>query len=261
MAEAKKTKTNKAQKKVLKAKDLILEMEKKARQKKYKDKRPILQRFFKTGKGQYAEGDVLIGLPVPIVREFAKKYLDLSFVEIKKLLNHKTHEIRLVGLLILVEKYQGSKEREEKKSIVGFYLQNTKKINNWDLVDLSAYKILGDFLLDEAPSKARKILSDLSKSKNMWERRIAMVSTYAFIKKGKKEEAILIANNLIKDTEDLIHKSTGWMLREMGKRISVNDLESYLKKYGKNMPRVALRYATEKLDKTKKAHYYNLNKK
>ena len=244
----------------LKAVDLILLMEKKANSRFYRDKRPILARFFKTGKGQYGEGDIFLGLEVPLVRSYAKKYKTLKLAEVKKLLAHKVHEIRLVGLLILVAKYEGDKNREARQKIVGFYLQNSARVNNWDLVDLSAYKILGDFLLSEAPQKAQALLKKLAESKNLWERRIAMVSTYAFIKAGRKEEVILIAKKLLKDGEDLIHKASGWMLRELGQRLGEDKLEEFLQTYGKEMPRTALRYATEKFDKVKKIYYYNLNK-
>lgn len=245
----------------LSASDLILAMEKKADNKACRNKRPILQKFFKTAKGEYAEGDILIGLAVPIVRNFATKYQSLKHREIKKLLNHKVHEIRLVGLLILVKQYQVEKNKEERRKIVGFYLQHSHRINNWDLVDLSAYKILGDFLLTEAPTKVRALLKKLASSKNLWERRIAMVSTLAFIKEGRKEEIILIAKKLLNDTEDLIYKANGWMLREFGKKFGEKDLEEFLKVNIKNIPRVTLRYATEKFDKIKRMYYYNLNKK
>lgn len=245
----------------LKAKDLILVMEKKADNKACRSKRPILQKFFKTAKGEYAEGDILIGLAVPVVRNFAKKYQTLTFSEIKKLLNHKIHEIRLVALLILVEQYKKEKDKEERRKIVGFYLQHSHRINNWDLVDLSAYKILGDFLLTEAPSKAKALLKKLANSKNLWERRIAMVSTLAFIKHGRKEEIVLIAKKLLADTEDLIYKANGWMLREFGKKFGEKDLEEFLTVNIKKIPRLTLRYATEKFDKIKRMYYYNLNKK
>ncbi len=255
-----KAKAKKASPQDLKAVDLIALMEKKASSKFYRDKRPFLAKFFRTRKGEYAEGDVLIGLEVPLVRSFAKKYKTLKLSEIKKLLAHKVHEIRLVGLLILVAKYEEDKDREARQKIVGFYLQNSARVNNWDLVDLSAYKILGDFLLDEAPQKAQALLKKLASSKNLWERRIAMVSTYAFIKAGRKDEVLLIAKKLLKDGEDLIHKASGWMLRELGKKVGEDKLEEFLKTNGKDMPRVALRYATEKFDKVKKMYYYNLNK-
>lgn len=243
-------------KKTKKAVDLISHLELLAKKNNAKkDNRQILQKFFKTGKGQYGEGDVFLGLGVPLVRKEAKKYKDLTDAEIKKLLHNKFHEIRLAGLLILVAKYESSKSRAEKKAIVGFYLANSEKINNWDLVDLSVYKILGDFLLDEAPKKAQAILNKLASSKNLWERRMAMVSTYSFIKAGRKEEVILIAKKLLRDGEDLIHKASGWMLREMGKKIGEDELKKFLDENQKFMPRVALRYAIEKLDeKTRKLY-------
>jgi len=244
-----------------KAAGLIADLETKAkRQNAVKDNRPILQKFFKTGKGEYGAGDVFLGLKVPLVRQVAKKYQSLSEAEIKKLLSHRAHEIRLAGILILVAKYETAKSREEKKKIVGFYLENSSRINNWDLVDLSVYKILGDFLLDEAPKKAKAVLSKLASSKNLWERRMAMVSTFAFIKAGRKEEVLHIAKQLLNDGEELIHKASGWMLRELGKRVGEEELHNFLELYGKKMPRVALRYATEKFDEAKKKYYYNLNK-
>ena len=250
-----KVKISKKKEQLLKAKDLIAELENKAENKKYINNRPVLQRFFKTGKGEYAEGDIFLGLPVPLVRSFAKKYQSLTLTEVKKLLNNKFHEVRLVGLLILVEKYKQTKTREEKTDIVGFYLQHSHKINNWDLVDLSCYKILGDYLLEEAPKKAMMVLSKLAESKNMWERRIAMVSTFAFIKSGRKDEVINIAKKLLQDSEDLIHKASGWMLRELGKRVDQKSLFTFLDTHAKKMPRVALRYAVEKVDKAKKMYY------
>lgn len=242
-----------------KASDLITELEVLAlKQNKNKDKRLVLQKFFKTGKGQYAEGDIFIGVTVPSVRLLAKKYQDVTNAEIKRLLMHKVHEVRLAGLLILVAKYQKAKTRGEKRVIVGFYLEHSSRINNWDLVDLSVYKILGDFLLEEAPKKAQAILNKLASSKNMWERRMAMVSTFSFIKAGRKEEVFAIAKKLMKDGEDLIHKASGWMLREVGKRIGEKELKEFLDINHKEMPRVALRYAIEKLDETKKKYYMKL---
>lgn len=242
-----------------KAADLIAELELLAvKQNKKADKRPVLQKFFKTGKGQYAEGDIFIGVNVPSVRRLAKKYFDVTNVEVKRLLMSKIHEVRLAGLLILVAKYEKAENRDEKRAIVGFYLEHSARINNWDLVDLSVYKILGDFLLDEAPKKAQAMLNKLASSKNMWERRMAMVSTFSFIKAGRKEEVFAIAKKLMKDGEDLIHKASGWMLREAGKRIGEKELQEFLDLNHKEMPRVALRYAIERLDETKKKYYLKL---
>lgn len=245
--------------KTLKAKDLIDDLKALASKEK-KNKKTSLDHFHKTAKGEYGEKDVFIGLSVPSTRAKAKLYKELSFVEIKKLLKNKIHEVRLAGLLILVEKYQGSKNRNDKKEIVAFYLSNSEYINSWDLVDLSVYKILGDFLLEEAPKKAKNILNKLASSKNMWERRMAMVSTFSFIKAGRKEEVKQIAKKLINDGEDLIHKASGWMLREMGKRIGEDELKKFLDKNHKVMPKVALRYAIEKLDKKTKDLYLKVKK-
>jgi len=242
-----------------KASMLIAELEILAlKQNKNKDNRQILQKFFKTAKGQYGEGDIFWGVNVPSIRRLAKKYEEVSKAEIKKLLMNKVHEVRLAGLLILVAKYGKAKTRDEKRIIVGFYLENSSRINNWDLVDLSVYKILGDFLLEEAPKKAQAVLNKLASSKNMWERRMAMVSTFSFIKAGRKEEVFVVAKKLLKDGEDLIHKASGWMLREVGKRIGEKELQEFLDMNHKEMPRVALRYAVEKFDEAKKKYYLKL---
>jgi len=254
-----KTTASKVVKKAVTAADLIAELEAIAlRENKKKDNKQVLQKFFKTGKGQYGEGDIFLGVKVPLVRREAKKYHDLSEAQIKKLLAHKAHEIRLAGLLILVEKYEKAKTRNEKKAIVGFYLASSGRINNWDLVDLSVYKILGDFLLEEAPKKAQAVLNKLASSKNMWERRMAMVSTFSFIKAGRKEEVFAIAKKLMKDGEDLIHKASGWMLREAGKRIGEKELKEFLDMNHKDMSRTAMRYATEKFDEAKRKYYLKL---
>ena len=190
----------------------------------------LLQRFFKTGKGEYGEGDVFLGISVPEQRKVAKRHAELSLVEIAQLLNSKLHEHRLVGLLILTQQFEKADEGMKKK-IFGFYLKNSKKINNWDLVDLSAPRIVGAFLLD----KDRKILYALAKSANLWERRISIISTLAFIVKGESKDALAIAEMHLKDRHDLIHKATGWMLREVGKRCGEEKLEEFLKKHSKQM--------------------------
>lgn len=213
----------------------------------------VLQRFFKTASGQYGAGDVFLGVKVPVSRKIAQKYVYLDFKDISALLTNKFHEFRLVALLILVEKYQKTSDRKSKKKIVDFYLKHTKYINNWDLVDLSVSKILGEYLLlDE---KRMTILEKLAKSKNLWERRMSMVSTYAFITKGKAKEALFMAEKLLKDEHDLMHKAVGWMLREVGKRIDRKVLTDFLDKHGKNMPRTALRYAIEHLEPKEREHY------
>lgn len=214
-----------------------------------KQKAEILQRFFKTGKGEYGEGDKFLGITVPQTRKLAKKYRNLSLNEIKKLLNNKFHEIRLAALLILVEQFPDDPEK-----IYNFYLNNTKNINNWDLVDLSADKIVGKYLLKNP--KHKNILKKLANSKNLWERRIAILSTYQLIKNNQFEEMLELAKKLLNDSHDLIHKATGWMLREIGKK-SLKVEETFIRKFCKKMPRTMLRYAIEKFPKTKRAFYLN----
>ena len=197
-------------------------------------------RFFKTGKGQYGEGDKFLGITVPEQRKVAKKFKDLPFLEVKKLLESKIHEHRFVALEILVLKYETA-SKAEKKKIVNFYLKNRKYVNNWDLVDTSSYPILGNWLLD----KDRGILYKLARSKSIWDRRIAIVSTFEFIRSNQFEDTLKISEIFLGDKHDLIHKASGWMLREVGKK-SQPTLENFLRKYSKNMPRTMLRYAIEK---------------
>ena len=217
--------------------------------KKDKDQARILSYFFKTKKGQYGEGDIFWGIKVPVQRIISKKFKDLSLEDIQILLDSKVHEVRLTGLFILIERYNIS---ENKKEIFKFYLKNTKNINNWDLVDLSAPKILGDFLINN--SKEIKVLYNLVKSDNLWERRIAILSTVAFIKNNNFEETLKIAEILLKDEHDLIHKSVGWMLREIGKR-DKNKEKEFLNNYYRIMPRTMLRYSIEKFDPKEKEFY------
>ena len=214
-------------------------------------KAQLLARFFKTGKGEYGEGDVFLGLTVPRQRAIAKKYTKLTLADLRKLLNSKFHEYRLISLLILTEKYKKA-DNQEKNKIAGFYLKNTKKINNWDLVDLSAHKILGDYLLE----KDKKIIYRLAKSENLWERRISILTTFYFIGKGEFEDSLKIAEILLNDKHDLIHKAVGWMLREIGKR-NIEILTGFLEKYSRRMPRTMLRYAIEKFDDSKRKTFLN----
>jgi 3-methyladenine DNA glycosylase AlkD len=200
----------------------------------------FLQYFFKTGKGQYGEGDVFWGIRVPETRKVAKEFKKLPFDEVKKVLKNSVHEIRLCGLLILVEQFKKAK-KENRKEIVDFYLSQTQYINNWDLVDLSCYNILGTYLLD----KPRDILYSLAESENMWEQRIAIVSTWIFIRNNEFEDTLAISEKLLNHPHDLIHKAIGWMLREVYKRD--NDLIlDFVKTHYEKMPRTALRYAIEK---------------
>lgn len=213
------------------------------------DNAKFLQRFFKTGKGEYAEGDVFLGIVVPVQRQIAKKYTELSFDDLEKLITSKYHEERLIALLILVERFKKASE-DEKDKIIKFYLKNRKGINNWDLVDLSAPKILGEYLLN----KDRKILFRFAKSKDLWEKRIAVLSTFTFIKNNDFNDALKIYEILVYDKHDLIHKAVGWMLRELGK-IDLKTEEKFLKKYYKTMPRTMLRYAIEKFPEKKRKAY------
>ncbi|MBS3111130.1 DNA alkylation repair protein [Candidatus Woesearchaeota archaeon] len=213
------------------------------------EKARVLQGFFRTGKGQYGEGDVFLGVTVPQSRAISKKYALLSFANIKALLKSKIHEERLVALLILVHRYQKGDE-DEKKGIVDFYLGNTKCVNNWDLVDLSADKLLGHWLF----GKDASLLCRLAESPHLWERRIAIVSTFHFIRNNRFSDTLKISGMLLGDKHDLIHKAVGWMLREVGKR-DQPVLEGFLKRHHKKMPRTMLRYAIERLDEGRKKFY------
>jgi 3-methyladenine DNA glycosylase AlkD len=214
-------------------------------------KAAILQRYFKTGLGQYGEGDIFIGVMVPQSRKVAKKFSQLQLVEVKMLLYSRIHEERLVALLILVWRYSSAlSSREEKEEIVKFYLDNIKQVNNWDLVDLSAPNILGAHLID----RDRRLLYRLARSENVWERRIAILATYHFIRDGDFSDTLKIAEMLLQDRHDLIHKAAGWMLREVGKR-DVASEEAFLEKHLSVMPRTMLRYAIERLPESKRRRY------
>ena len=206
--------------------------------------------FFKTGKGDYGEGDVFLGIQVPILRTISKDHTNLSLEQLEKNLSSRYHEERLVVLLILVNKYQQEKNEEEKKKIVTYYLEHTTYVNNWDLVDSTAHQILGDFLLN----KNTTILDKLANSKNLWERRISIVSTFAFIRQKRFNETIKIATILLNDKCDLIHKAVGWMLREVGKK-DEKTLIHYLDEHTFQMPRTMLRYAIERLPEEKRRYY------
>ncbi len=211
----------------------------------------LFQGFFKTGKGQYGEGDIFLGIKVPEQRKVAVKYKDVSLTEVQKLLKSKIHEHRLVTLLILVGKFQKA-DPSERLSIFDLYLKNTRYINNWDLVDLSAPYIVGTYLLD----KDRNILYTLAKSTLLWERRIAVLATFTFIRNDDFKDSLKIAEMLLHDDHDLIHKAVGWMLREIGKHDQSTE-EKFLKKHYKAMPRTMLRYSIEKFDDKKRKFYMN----
>jgi 3-methyladenine DNA glycosylase AlkD len=220
-------------------------------------KAKILQGFFKTKKGEYGEGDIFLGVIVPKQRELAKKYIELSLPEIKKVLHSKIHEERLTALIVLTYKYEKTKNESEKKEIYDFYLKNTKYINNWDLVDISTPKIIGSYLLEH--QNERKILNSLSKSKNMWERRISILATFPLLKNKEYSEVLKLSKLFLKDKHDLMHKATGWMLREMGKK-DIGILKKFLNEHKKEMPRTMLRYAIEKFPEKIRKHYLNTSK-
>lgn len=210
-------------------------------------------RFFKTGKGEYGEGDVFIGVTVPEQRTIAKEYKNLILKDIETLLNSKIHEERLVGLRILSERFGRVNEQEQEK-IVSFYLDKCHRVNNWDLVDGSAPYILGHYILNN-PFE-RHILVELANSDDIWKKRIAIVSTLFLIRKGKFDQTIEISKMLMEDKHDLIHKAVGWMLREMGKK-DRNVLEKFLKYNYKKMPRTALRYSIEHFSLEVRKKYLN----
>lgn len=208
-----------------------------------------LQWFFKTGPGEYGEGDKFLGLKVPVIRKIANANTDLTFTDLQKLLNSKYHEERLAALLILVKKFPKSSE-EDKEKIYRFYLDNLPNINNWDLIDLSAPHITGEYLL----TRDKKILFKLAGSGNLWKKRVAVLTTFRFIKEMKFETSLKICLILLHDEHDLIHKAVGWMLREIGKRDIVIE-EKFLKTHYKTMPRTMLRYAIEKFPERKRQAY------
>ena len=211
------------------------------------------QRFFKTGIGQYGEGDVFLGLTVPEVRVIARKYKNLSLSEIEELTKSPFHEFRLCGLIILNLQFQGTKDFKIQKKIFDFYLRQAKaqRINNWDLVDVSA-PIIGKYLTEEADPYP--LLTKLARSKSLWERRISIIFTFAFIRAGELDPTIEISKALIKDEHDLIHKAVGWMLREEGKRDG-GTLRAFLSDHAPEMPRTMLRYSIEKFPEAERKRW------
>jgi 3-methyladenine DNA glycosylase AlkD len=209
----------------------------------------ILRRFFKTGPGEYGDGDVFIGVQVPDIRKTAGLHPDAPLSVMKTLLRSPVHEERLLALLMLAQRYGGAGESERKR-IYDLYLDNTGHVNNWDLVDLSAEHIVGAHLLD----RTRNPLYRLARSRHLWERRISIVATHHFIKQHDFKETLGIAKILLHDTEDLIHKAVGWMLREVGKRDRDRE-EKFLKLYYPDMPRTMLRYAIERFPASRRKEY------
>jgi 3-methyladenine DNA glycosylase AlkD len=209
----------------------------------------VLQRFFKTNKGEYGEGDIFLGIKTPVVRNVARRYITLELDEIGQLLESRIHEERACALALLVKKFEQGDE-DERKKVYDFYLQSRKYINNWDLVDLSAPHIVGRYLLD----KDRSVLYRLAHSEVLWDRRIAMLSAFTFIRDHDYADALLMAETLLCDEHDLMHKAVGWMLREIGKRDRETE-EAFLNKHYRVMPRTMLRYAIEKFDEPKRRRY------
>jgi len=227
----------------------LQEIQKELQKASNKEKAKDFARFFKTGKGEYGEGDIFIGITVPVQRKIAHSFPTLSLEDIKSLLQNNIHEYRFTALENVTFQYEQGDEKK-KREIFNFYLQQTARINNWDLVDTSASYVVGNFLLN----KERKVLYKLAKSKSLWERRIAIVATYYFIQKGDLQDTFTISEMLLSDTHDLIHKAVGWMLRESGKKDETL-FKAFLKKHYKNMPRTALRYAIEKFPELERKKY------
>lgn len=216
------------------------------------EKAEFLPKFFKTGKGEYGEGDIFIGVSVPDQRSVAKEfYQKISLEELNSLLSSDIHEHRLTALLMLVYKFEKTKDKVLQKEIVDFYLRHTKHINNWDLVDTSCYKILGKYCFE---NQDYRILEKLADSDNMWEKRMAIVGTMHHIKNGQFELTKTFALKNLYHPHDLMHKANGWLLREMGKK-NEPELLNFLNKYYNEMPRTCLRYAIEKLDENLRQDY------
>lgn len=213
----------------------------------------FLQRFFKTGPGQYGEGDVFIGVRVPMTRQVCKQFKDLSLGEVQKLLDSTVHEHRLAGLILLADTY-GKATADRQQAIYDLYLKNlyAGRINNWDLVDASAEFVVGPHLRD----KPRQILLELARSESIWQRRVAIIATFYFIKQGDASVTLQIAEELLHDQHDLIQKAVGWMLREAGKRIDEKILTDFLHEHYREMPRTMLRYAIERLSVEQKSLFY-----
>lgn len=228
------------------------EVEKHLRKHKNAEKAAFFPRFFKAGPGEYAEGDQFLGVIVPDQRKIAKQFKELPESEVERLLNSPFHECRLTAVFILVSQYQRAKEDSVRKAIYDFYLSHLDQVNNWDLVDSSAHKIVGPFLQD----RSRKPLYRLAKAKHLWKNRVAMMTTYHYIKQGDFEDALQIAEILLPHKHDLIHKVVGWMLREIGKQneaLMLKFIDTHIDK----MARVMLRYAIEKLPEKKRKSILN----
>lgn len=228
---------------------MIQEIRKKIRKLANKKRAKLLQGFFKTGPGEYGEGDVFLGIQVPVLRKLAKEFRSCTPAAAVQLLKSSVHEERLLALFLLAGAYARGEEADKKK-IYGVYMKNVPFINNWDLVDLSAPQIPGDYLV----KRSRKPLYASAKSKNLWKRRIAIIATAAFIRKNDFSDTLRISRILLSDEHDLIHKAVGWMLREVGKR-NLPAEEMFLKRHYRRMPRTMLRYAIERFPEAKRKRY------
>ncbi|MCD4760123.1 DNA alkylation repair protein [archaeon] len=215
------------------------------------EKAKIYMRFFKTGPKQYGEGDQFLGLTMPEQRVIAKKYINISLEVLQELITSSYHEHRMTALIILTYKYKKADE-DTKKEIYDFYIKNYNSINNWDLVDVTAPNIVGEYLLDRKSRK--RILYEFATSDHLWKKRIAIISTFTFIRNNDFQDTINISEILLQDKHDLIHKAVGWMLREMGKK-DEKQLINFLDKHYKIMPRTMLRYSLEKLSEEQRKHY------
>lgn len=216
-----------------------------------KEKAKILRGFFKTGPGEYGEGDVFLGVTAPVLRKLSREYDGIGIKDALPLLQSSVHEERLLALFLLIRAYSKGDDVVKKK-IYDLYLKNTRFINNWDLVDLSAPNIAGSYLID----KSRKPLYALAKSRDLWKRRIAILSTFTFIRRNEFSDTLRISGMLLADRHDLIHKAAGWMLREVGKR-DLSTEERFLQRHYKTMPRTMLRYAIERFPESKRQKYLN----
>jgi 3-methyladenine DNA glycosylase AlkD len=216
------------------------------------EKAEFLQKFFKTGKGQYAEGDIFLGIIAPLTRDIVKKSAKLPFNEIQQLIDSKYHEARLAGFLLLGKQYKQSKDENEHKEIFNFYLKNARKANNWDLVDVTCKDVIGLYLLEH--EEGRGALYRLAESENLWEQRISIVSTWIFIKNMQFDDTLALSEKLLSHKHDLIHKAVGWMLREVGKK-NRDVLLDFLENHYKEMPRTCLRYAIEHFSAEERAYF------
>ncbi len=230
----------------------LRELRRRLREKADPGKAAVLARFFKTGTGEYGEGDRFLGLTVPVQRRIARSFRSLPIPAIGRLLESGLHEERLTGLLILIDQYRKASGSDRQK-IVDFYLRSRRCVNNWDLVDVSAPAILGDHFM----GKDRKPLYDLARSGNLWERRMAVMATFAFVRRNDFQDTFRIAELLLHDSHGLIQKAVGWMLRETGKRDMAAE-EEFLLRHAADMPRTMLRYAVERFPDVKRRAYLDI---